>query len=83
METEIPEKRIIGPKPLDHVPGFNSAPEIGIPVSAAIPLNPDNRPNLSLATTHGGTYRPPIRLIGEIIAQQTVKRLMNPPLTKP
>jgi len=74
----------MGPNPLLQVPGFSSAPEIGIPVNAAIPLNPDNSPNLmSVITGPAGYYRPPIFLIGEIMAQHTVKRLINPPLTNP
>lgn len=42
----VPENRIIGPNPCAHVPGINNAPEIGIPVNAAIPQNPDIIPNL-------------------------------------
>lgn len=46
MEAITPEKSIIGPNPLDHVPGKINAPEMGIPVNEAQPLNADINPNL-------------------------------------
>jgi hypothetical protein len=36
----------MGPKPLDHSPDSCNAPEMGIPVSAAIPFAADTIPNL-------------------------------------
>ena len=46
MVAITPEKSIIGPNPLDHVPGKINAPEMGIPVNEAQPLNADINPNL-------------------------------------
>src|SRR5579859_579717 len=82
MAMVRPENRIIGPKPLAHVPGINSAPDIGIPVSAAIPFAPDNKPNLRQRCLEE-RYLPPIFLIGDTMAQQTGNRLTNAPLTNP
>jgi hypothetical protein len=48
MRTVVAENRIIGPNPLAQVPGISNAPEIGIPVNAAIAMAPDNRPNLHI-----------------------------------
>lgn len=42
----MPENKIIGPKPFDHVPGINKAPDIGIPVIDATALVADSNPNL-------------------------------------
>jgi hypothetical protein len=79
----IPANRIVGPNPFDHFPGVINAPAIGIPVSAAIPLHADINPNLSLTRRQIAPHLPPIFFMGEIIATQTVNRLMNPPLTNP
>ena len=50
IDTIIPENRIIGPNPCAHVPGINKAPEIGIPVNAAIPQIPVIIPILESAS---------------------------------
>lgn len=46
MATAIPLNKIIGPNPLLHSPGLYNAPEIGIPVNAAIELTAETNPNL-------------------------------------
>jgi hypothetical protein len=46
IATVTPENTIAGPNPLAHVPGIIKAPEIGIPVNAAIELTAEINPNL-------------------------------------